>query len=309
MTVEKPAPGELFNVTPSDRRLHANLLVVHEDNKASPSCTAAHIGHYLRYARGTAAPFPSGNYLTTAPFLIETSRLGKPFDRVTHEDLASLKQKYELTTESQFTVLRRREVSIVDASLLQADIDQYAATYHARRHGDVEQAFADAVANINRLEVMQDAVFEAFFSLESVPIPVASIALASRELDESAKALALLWQMISSPNVRQRLEADSTEANSAVVRIHAQNDGTFCLGIARPNPLALVAWPSEIAHFHHVASDEESAEKIAEILADLLTQQFRLNSNVVASVQKSVTGRCCASSEPISSVFQLMDNN
>ena len=304
MSVDKPEQIELFNVTPSDRQLHANVLVVHGDDQASPSCTAAHVGHYLRYARGTTVPFASGNYVTTSPFLIETSRLGKPFEQVTYEDLASLTQKYELAAESQFTMLLRREVSAVNSSLIQADIDQYAATFHAHRQRDVEQAFAETEASINRLEQMQDAVFEAFFSLESIPSPVASIALASRHLDESAKAHALFWQLTNNPTFRRGLESNSGAAKSVLVRIHAQGDGTFCLGIALPNPLELANHPSEVAHFHIVAKEKESAEKIAEVLAGLLTRQLGLKSNVVTSVHDNAA-RCCESDQAIPKLFQL----
>ena len=73
----------ILNMEPGDEVLHGNVLMVYEDQQDSPSCTAAVVGHLLRFADQEAVPFESGTLIITVPFRIETSRLGKPVEQVT----------------------------------------------------------------------------------------------------------------------------------------------------------------------------------------------------------------------------------
>lgn len=285
---------QLFNLSADDHQLHANLLLIHEDDAAAPSCTAVHIGHFLRHDGSMEVAFPSGNYVTTSPFRIETSRLGKPFDQVTREDVASLRQKYELSSETQFSILLRKNVASVDEATLNSDIAQYAIEYHKNREQDIEQAFLDAVASFQQMRQQPNSPVTLYFGLEDAPVPAESVMLTRSEADEGiCNAYAMVWLLANRAKYKELLSNQLPVDSTFVLQVHAQADGTFCIGVGKQDPLMLLGSQDEFAHFHRVAGDLKTAKDIATRAGELVSAQWGVQTNVeLLSQAQKPTGGC-----------------
>ena len=164
----------VYNMTPDDGRLHSNVLVVYEDQQASPSCTAAFVGHMFQYAGRMAIPFASGKLIATVPFCVETSRLGKPVSDVTYSDLANLKAKYELEQDTQFTMLLRKDTLAPQEQLLARDIEHYANMFQDHLAAEIENACFEAVAEARQIKVQPDSPVHLLYGVEGQPTPVES---------------------------------------------------------------------------------------------------------------------------------------
>jgi len=274
----------ILNMESGDDVLHGNVLMVYEDQQDSPSCTAAFVGHLLRFAGQEALPFASGTLITTVPFRIETSRLGKPVEQVTHDDLASLKAKYQLRPDTPFTMILRKDVTAPPQQLFAHDIHHYAQVYYEQRTADIEKTFFAAEVEARQLNVPPDSSVCLLFGIEGLPVPVESAVFAlpmAENEHSSAKAYALLWHLI-----RRREYVDSlmksthdAVANQAgiLLRLHSQGDGTWCIGVQQRNSLMLLGQESEFAHFHRVASSEVAAREIGETLTELISRRFEID--------------------------------
>ena len=277
----------LFNMDSKDERLHANVLVVYEDDKGSPSCTAAFVGHLLRYDGNAAVPFESGSLITTVPFRIETSRLGKPVDRLTYDDLASLRSKYQLAPDTPFTMVLRNDVAAPPEELFAHDVQYYATIFYKQRVADIEKEFLAAEAQAQQLMAKPDSSVSLLFGIEDLPVPVESavFSLPVTELEKPVgKAHALLWHLIRRQHYAAKLTSSSAvgagSKPAVALRIHPHNDGTCCIGLQMANPLMLVGQEPELAHFHRVASSVVEAGELARISAELISRQFTVNVSV-----------------------------
>jgi hypothetical protein len=287
-TVDSDA--QLRNMQVDDDLPHSNVLMVYGDQQDSPSCTAAFVGHLLRYSAGEAIPFEGGMLVTTVPFRIESSRLGKPVDRVMHEDLASIRTKYELNHDTPYTMVLRQNVSSPPEQLFAHDIQHYAKTYYENRVADIETAFRAAEAQAQSLKVQPESPVSLLFGLEGLPLPVESAVFELNIADFEtpiAKAYALLWHLVRRPDYTAKLTCGphiGSDGKAALaLRLHPKHDGSFCLGLEAKNPLMLLTENSELAHFHRVASHEAAAREVCQILAELMTKQF----NAEVSISKS----------------------
>jgi len=287
----------ILNMESGDEVLHGNVLMVYEDQQDSPSCTAAFVGHLLRFADQEAVPFESGTLITTVPFRIETSRLGKPVEQVTHDDLASLRAKYQLRPDTPFTMVLRKDVTASPQQLFAHDIQHYAKTYYEQRTADIEQTFFAAEVEARQLNVQPDSAVCLLFGIEGLPVPVESavfsLPMAENE-HSSAKAYALLWHLIRRREYVESLMKSTHDvaAKQAVIaiRLHPQGDGMWCIGVQRRNPLMLLGQESEFAHFHRVASSEVATREIGEALTELISRQFEID--VSTEVKQRGQHRC-----------------
>lgn len=291
MTTETvDSDAQLRNMQVDDDLAHSNVLMVYGDQQDSPSCTAAFVGHLLRYSAGEAVPFEGGMLVTTVPFRIESSRLGKPVDRVMHEDLASLRTKYELDHDTPYTMVLRQNVSSPPEQLFAHDIQHYAKTYYENRVADIETAFRAAEAHAQSLKVQPESPVSLLFGLEGLPLPVESSVFELNIADFAtpfAKAYALLWHLVRRPDYTAKLTRGphvSSDGKAALtLRLHPKHDGSFCLGLEAKNPLMLLAENSELAHFHRVASHEAAAREVCRILAELTSKQFDAEVSITTS--------------------------
>jgi len=285
----------ILNMEPGDEVLHGNVLMVYEDQQDSPSCTAAVVGHLLRFADQEAVPFESGTLITTVPFRIETSRLGKPVEQVTHDDLASLKAKYQLRPDTPFTMVLRKDVTAPPEQLFAHDIQHYAKTYYENRIGDIETAFLAAEAQAQSLRVQPESPVCLLFGLEGLPLPVESAVFELNLADFAApfaKAYAMLWHLVRRPEYSEKMTSGPHIGSDGkavlMLRLHPKHDGSFCLGLEAKNPLKLLAENSELAHFHRVASNEAAAREVCRILAELTAKQF--DAEVSITVVEKTSG-------------------
>jgi hypothetical protein len=284
---------QLFNLSADDQILHANFLVIHVDDVAAPSCTAVHIGHFLRHNGEEELAFPSGNYVTTSPFRIETSRLGKPFDEVTREDMASLREKYELDSNTQFSVLLRNSVEKLGESTINSDIAQYAMEYHKHREQDIEQAYLEASAAFQDLQLHPGMPATLYFSPEELPAPAESVMLTRAVADDpTSKAYALVWLLARGSKYQAHLRASDSNA-TINIQVHCQSDGSFCIGLSKRDPLMLLGADTEFAHFHHVASDLQAAKDMAKRTSELISSKWGVETEVqVLSQPEEPFGTC-----------------
>jgi hypothetical protein len=280
----------ILNMEPGDEVLHGNVLMVYEDQQDSPSCTAAVVGHLLRFADQVAVPFESGTLITTVPFRIETSRLGKPVEQVTHDDLASLKAKYQLRPDTPFTMVLRKDVTAPPEQLFAHDIQHYAKTYYENRIADIETAFLAAEAQAQSLKVQPESPVCLLFGLEGLPLPVESAVFELKIADFASpfgKAYALLWHLVRRRDYTAKLSngrhIGSDGRAALTLRLHPKHDGSFCLGLEAKNPLMLLTENSELAHFHRVASHEAAAREVCRILAELITKQFNAEVSIIVA--------------------------
>jgi hypothetical protein len=294
MTTETvDSDAQLRNMQVDDDLAHSNVLMVYGDQQDSPSCTAAFVGHLLRYSAGEAVPFEGGMLVTTVPFRIESSRLGKPVDRVMHEDLASLRTKYELNHDTPYTMVLRQNVSSPPEQLFAHDIQHYAKTYYENRVADIETAFRAAEAHAQSLKVQPESPVSLLFGLEGLPLPVESAVFELNIADFAtpfAKAYALLWHLVRRPEYIAKLTSGphiGSDGKAALtLRLHPKHDGSFCLGLEAKNPLMLLTENSELAHFHRVASHEAAAREVCRILAELTSKQFDAEVSITTSSAK-----------------------
>jgi len=284
----------ILNMESGDEVLHGNVLMVYEDQQDSPSCTAAFVGHLLRFANQEAVPFESGTLITTVPFRIETSRLGKPVEQVTHDDLASLRAKYQLRPDTQFTMVLRKDVTAPPQELFAHDIQHYAKTFYENRIGDIETAFLAAESQAQSLRVQPESPVCLLFGLEGLPLPVESAVFELNLADFAApfaKAYALLWHLVRRPEYSEKLTSGPHIGSDGkavlMLRLHPKHDGTFCLGLEAKNPLKLLAENSELAHFHRVASNEAAAREVCRILAELTAKQFDAEVSITVAEKTS----------------------
>lgn len=284
----------ILNMEPGDEALHGNVLMVYEDQQDSPSCTAAFVGHLLRFANQEAVPFESGTLITTVPFRIETSRLGKPVEQVTHDDLASLRAKYQLRPDTPFTMVLRKDVTAPPQELFAHDIQHYAKTFYENRIGDIETAFLAAEAQAQSLRVQPESPVCLLFGLEGLPLPVESAVFELNLADFAApvaKAYALLWHLVRRPEYSEKLTSGPHIGSDGkavlMLRLHPKHDGSFCLGLEAKNPLKLLAENSELAHFHRVASNEAAAREVCRILAELTAKQFDAEVSITVAEKTS----------------------
>jgi len=284
----------ILNMEPGDEVLHGNVLMVYEDQQDSPSCTAAFVGHLLRFANQEAVPFESGTLITTVPFRIETSRLGKPVEQVTHDDLASLRAKYQLRPDTPFTMVLRKDVTAPPQELFAHDIQHYAKTFYENRIGDIETAFLAAEAQAQSLRVQPESPVCLLFGLEGLPLPVESAVFELNLADFAApvaKAYALLWHLVRRPEYSEKLTSGPHIGSDGkavlMLRLHPKHDGSFCLGLEAKNPLKLLAENSELAHFHRVASNEAAAREVCRILAELTAKQFDAEVSITVAEKTS----------------------
>ncbi len=284
----------ILNMESGDEVLHGNVLMVYEDQQDSPSCTAAFVGHLLRFANQEAVPFESGTLITTVPFRIETSRLGKPVEQVTHDDLASLRAKYQLRPDTPFTMVLRKDVTAPPQELFAHDIQHYAKTFYENRIGDIETAFLAAESQAQSLRVQPESPVCLLFGLEGLPLPVESAVFELNLADFAApfaKAYALLWHLVRRPEYSEKLTSGPHIGSDGkavlMLRLHPKHDGTFCLGLEAKNPLKLLAENSELAHFHRVASNEAAAREVCRILAELTAKQFDAEVSITVAEKTS----------------------
>jgi len=284
----------ILNMEPGDEALHGNVLMVYEDQQDSPSCTAAFVGHLLRFANQEAVPFESGTLITTVPFRIETSRLGKPVEQVTHDDLASLRAKYQLRPDTPFTMVLRKDVTAPPQELFAHDIQHYAKTFYENRIGDIETAFLAAEAQAQSLRVQPESPVCLLFGLEGLPLPVESAIFELNLADFAApvaKAYALLWHLVRRQEYSEKLTSGPHIGSDGkavlMLRLHPKHDGSFCLGLEAKNPLKLLAENSELAHFHRVASNEAAAREVCRILAELTAKQFDAEVSITVAEKTS----------------------
>ena len=290
MTTETiDSDAQLRNMQVDDELAHSNVLMVYGDQQDSPSCTAAFVGHLLRYSAGEAVPFEGGMLVTTVPFRIESSRLGKPVDRVMHEDLASLRTKYELNHDTPYTMVLRQNVTSPPEQLFAHDIQHYAKTYYENRVADIETAFRAAEAHAQSLKVQPESPVSLLFGLEGLPLPVESAVFELNIADFEApiaKAYALLWHLVHRPDYTAKLTSGSDGKAALTLRLHPKHDGSFCLGLEAKNPLMLLTENSELAHFHRVASHEAAAREVCRILAELMAKHFDAEVSITTSSAK-----------------------
>jgi hypothetical protein len=285
---------QLRNMQVDDEVVHSNVLMVYEDQQDSPNCTVAFAGHMLRYFAGEAVPFEGGMLVTTVPFRIESSRLGKRVDRIMHEDLASLRAKYQLNHDTPYTMVLRQNVSSPPEQLFAHDIQHYAKTYYENRIGDIETAFLAAEAQAQSLRVQPESPVCLLFGLEGLPVPVESAVFELNVADFAApfaKAYALLWHLVRRPEYSEKLTSGPHIGSDGkavlMLRLHPKHDGSFCLGLEAKNPLMLLAENSEVAHFHRVASDEVAAREVCRILAELTAKQFDAEVSITVAEKTS----------------------
>ena len=241
MTTETvDSDAQLRSMQVDDDLVHSNVLMVYGDQQDSPSCTAAFVGHLLRYSAGEALPFEGGMLVTTVPFRIESSRLGKPVDRVMHEDLASIRTKYELNHDTPYTMVLRQNVSSPPEQLFAHDIQHYAKTYYENRVADIETAFRAAEAQAQSLKVQPESPVSLLFGLEGLPLPVESAGFELNIADFEtpiAKAYALLWHLVRRPEYIAKLTSGphiGSDGKAALtLRLHPKHDGSFCLSRKR----------------------------------------------------------------------------
>ena len=290
---------QLRNMQVDDEVAHSNVLMVYEDQQDSPSCTAAFVGHMLRYFAGEAVPFAGGMLVTTVPFRIESSRLGKRVDRIMHEDLASLRTKYQLNQDTPYTMVLRQTVSSPPEQLFAHDIQHYARSYYENRTGDIETAFLAAEAQAQSLNVQPESPVCLLFGLEGLPLPVESAVFELNIADFAApfaKAYALLWHLVRRAEYIAKLTSGPHIGSDGkavlTLRLHPKHDGSSCLGLEAKNPLMLLAQNSELAHFHRVASNEAAAREVCRILAELMAKQFNAEVNITVAEKTSGHPAC-----------------
>ena len=189
----------ILNMESGDEVLHGNVLMVYEDQQDSPSCTAAFIGHLLWFADQEAVPFESGTLITTVPFRIETSRLGKPVESAVFslpiaENEHSSAKAYALL----WHLIRRREYV---ESLMESPHDAAAnqAAIALRLHPQGNGAWCLGVQRRNPLLLLgQEAEFAHFHRVTSSEV-------AAREIGEAfAELISRQFEIDVSIEVKQR---------------------------------------------------------------------------------------------------------
>jgi hypothetical protein len=280
----------LFNMEAGDSQLHGNALFVYLDRDESPMCTAVAIGHLLWYTSRGAVPFDDGNLVTTMPFRVETSRLGKRVDEIAYHDLASLKAKYKLPQETRLTMLLRRRVAGKTDELLERDVEQYCEAYCRRRSAEIDSAYQAAETQARQLKVQPDRPAPLLFGLSALPAPTESAVLSADIAGDSGPrsiAFAILWHLVRRPEYARALEQSSGGGSIGNrhldIRLHHRSDGSWCLGLERRNPLAVLGDAPEIAHFHRVALNETEAKRLGSELSQSIAGQFRLDAHVIAA--------------------------
>jgi hypothetical protein len=272
-----------YNTDPADQRINANALFFYPDPSGSPSMIVVAIGHLVNLSQTGPVPFDNGSDIRTMPFRVDTGRLGKPLNDLNHEDLAHFKATYKLSNDSSFSILVRQQLEFDMEAQFERDLEVYAATYHERRQSDIAEALEEAIADAARIKCPRPDPIPILFGIKVLPAPTESAVFDSiyQQAQLETKIFATVWSLVRRPNYAEQISplANPSGVSPPRLAVHLQSkpDASWCLGIERREPLALIGHTPEIAHFHRVAFDREAALGFGQRLSAELQRQFDIS--------------------------------